>query len=97
MPLLLRGLELPDANIRADVIETLVAAIGSEATEQQSISEHASTLVSTMLKNCIVTEVSSTVSSYLLVREKILRMCVCLACARCSLTILKYPAQHRQI
>lgn len=66
MPLLLHGLELPDANIRADVIETLVAAIGSDVTEQRSVSEHASTLVSTMLKSCIATEMSSAVGSYFL-------------------------------
>lgn len=61
MPLLIRGLNLPDAKIRANVIDTLVSAVGAEPTEQSTISEHASTLVSTMLKNCMVSEMSSTV------------------------------------
>jgi DNA repair/transcription protein MET18/MMS19 len=61
MPLLLRGLDLPDAQIRANVIDTLVSAVGAEPTEHNTLSEHASTLVSTMLKNCIASEMSSTV------------------------------------
>lgn len=61
MPLLIRGLGLPDAKIRADVIETLLAAVGKEPTEDPSISEHASTLVSAMLNNCITAEMASTV------------------------------------
>jgi len=60
MPLLLRGLDLPDAQIRANVIDTLVSAVGAEPTEHNTLSEHASTLVSTMLKNCIASEMSST-------------------------------------
>ncbi|KZP21037.1 ARM repeat-containing protein [Athelia psychrophila] len=60
MPLLIRGLGLPDAKIRADVIETLLAAVGKEPTEDPSISEHASTLVSAMLNNCITAEMAST-------------------------------------
>lgn len=61
MPLLLRGLDLPDAEIRANVIDTLVSAVGAESTEHSALSEHASTLVSAMLKNCMASEISSTV------------------------------------
>lgn len=61
MPLLLRGLDLPDMEIRANVIDTLVSAVGAEPTEQSTISEHASTLVSTMLRNSMASGMSSTV------------------------------------
>jgi DNA repair/transcription protein MET18/MMS19 len=61
-PLLLRGLDLPDTEIRANVINTFIsAAVGSECTGHSAISEHASTLVSTMLNNSMASEVSSTV------------------------------------
>ncbi|KAF8517882.1 ARM repeat-containing protein [Hysterangium stoloniferum] len=55
MPLLLRGLDLPDMEIRADVIETLhsatkdTGAVGE--TVQNAVSEHAGSLVTAMLKN----------------------------------------------
>lgn len=63
MPLLLRGLELPDANIRADVIDTFLAAADGEVSEQSLVSEHASTLVTYMLKNSTVKEMPSAVCS----------------------------------
>ncbi|KAL1745859.1 Dos2-interacting transcription regulator of RNA-Pol-II-domain-containing protein [Schizophyllum fasciatum] len=52
-PLLLRALDLPDHDIRAKVIETLLAINNDDAVESSRASEHASTLVSVMLKNCI--------------------------------------------
>lgn len=61
MPLLLRGLDLPDTEIRANVIDTFVSAVGGEPAEQKIISEHASTLVHAMLKNSSATEMHSTV------------------------------------
>lgn len=65
MPLLLRGLDLPDADIRANVIDTFLAAADStsEGKENTVISEHAASLVSTMLKNCMVREMPSAVRS----------------------------------
>ncbi|KAF8587853.1 ARM repeat-containing protein [Ramaria rubella] len=63
MPLLLRGLDLPDMDMRADVIETLhnaardVAASGEVV--QSAVSEHAPSLVAVMLKNGRMQEVSS--------------------------------------
>jgi len=65
MPLLLRGLELPDAQIRASVIDTLLAAAEGDPSEQSLVSEHASTLVSSMLRNCVVEGMPSIVSSNL--------------------------------
>jgi len=59
MPLLLRGLDLPDTEIRANVIDTFISAVGSEPTDHGAISEHASTLVSTMLKNSMASGMSS--------------------------------------
>ncbi|KAI0079355.1 ARM repeat-containing protein [Panus rudis PR-1116 ss-1] len=58
MPLLLRGLDLPDPEIRANVIDTLLATSDS-TTENKAISEHASSLVTTMLKNSMVDEMPS--------------------------------------
>lgn len=63
MPLLLRGLNLPDPEIRANVIDTLLATADTEI-KNPTISEHASSLVSTMLKNSIVSEQPSVVSSF---------------------------------
>ncbi|KAH8075854.1 ARM repeat-containing protein [Cristinia sonorae] len=62
MPLLLRGLDLPDADIRANVIDTFLAASDAsspESKENAVISEHATSLVSTMLKNAMVNEMPS--------------------------------------
>lgn len=61
MPLLLRGLDLPDPTIRASVITTLLSAAQTEVEgtakslkEGSVFAEHASSLASTMLKNCSV-------------------------------------------
>ncbi|KAG6813856.1 hypothetical protein H0H92_006263 [Tricholoma furcatifolium] len=59
MPLLLRGLGLPDFDIRADVINTLLAAAEGDASDQSLISEHAPTLVGYMLNNSMITEMPS--------------------------------------
>ena len=62
MPLLLRGLDLPDAEIRANVIDTLLAVADPDAKTSNSIvSEHAASLASTMLKNSMVREMPSVV------------------------------------
>jgi DNA repair/transcription protein MET18/MMS19 len=63
MPLLIHGLDLPDAEIRASVIDIFISAVGSDSVEHGGIYEHASTLVSAMLKNSIASEMSSTVRS----------------------------------
>ncbi|KAK2463614.1 hypothetical protein APHAL10511_004365 [Amanita phalloides] len=58
MPLFLRGLELPDLDIRASVIDALFdAAKSGETLEQNIISEHATSLVNAMLHNCMVDQV----------------------------------------
>ncbi|TFK74969.1 ARM repeat-containing protein [Pluteus cervinus] len=54
IPLLLRGLELPDPEIRVNVIGTFQAAAEGDPSEQSIVEEHALTLVSSMLKNCMV-------------------------------------------
>ncbi|CCM00251.1 uncharacterized protein FIBRA_02280 [Fibroporia radiculosa] len=59
LPLLLRGLDLPDTEIRAAIMDTLFTAAQSGSKENNVVSEHASTLVSTMLKNCMVQETPS--------------------------------------
>ncbi|KAH9930313.1 ARM repeat-containing protein [Fomitopsis serialis] len=64
MPLLLRGLDLPDFEIRASVIDTLLATAessssSSKTTENNIIAEHASSLVSTMLRNSMVKDMPS--------------------------------------
>ena len=60
MPLLIRGLGLPDVSIRTSIFDTLQAVVvdgGKEATE-----EHASTLVTSALKNALSREKNSVVS-----------------------------------
>ena len=63
MPLLLRGLSLPDPPLRAGVIETLLSAAqvdletGSKTSKEGSVvSEHAVSLTKAMLKNSSVAE-----------------------------------------
>ena len=63
IPLLLRGLELPDNAIRNNVIDTFLAAAEGESPEKNLVSEHSSTLVDSMLKNSKLDELSSTVRS----------------------------------
>ncbi|KAI0352164.1 ARM repeat-containing protein [Trametes cingulata] len=59
MPLLLRGLDLPDNEIRASVIDTLQAAATSSGKDNTLLAEHASSLVLTMLKNSMVSQMPS--------------------------------------
>ncbi|KAG6833236.1 hypothetical protein H0H87_009857 [Tephrocybe sp. NHM501043] len=78
MPLLLRGLELPDFEIRADVIDTLLAAAEGDASDQSLVSEHAPTLVTYMLKNSLAGDMPSirvrtTALQYLAVLPKVVR------------------------
>ncbi|KJA28181.1 hypothetical protein HYPSUDRAFT_130307 [Hypholoma sublateritium FD-334 SS-4] len=60
IPLLLRGLDLPDADIRSNVIDTFLAAAEGESPGKSLISEHSVTLVNSMLKNSKVGEMTST-------------------------------------
>ncbi|KAF8489304.1 ARM repeat-containing protein [Gautieria morchelliformis] len=63
MPLLLRGLDLPDVDMRVDVIKTLQSTARDGATSgdtvQAAVSEHAASLVTAMLKNSRALEQSS--------------------------------------
>ncbi|KAI0047844.1 ARM repeat-containing protein [Auriscalpium vulgare] len=61
MPLLLRGLDLPDTEIRANVIDTLLAAAQSDVSagpkdikDGSIVAEHATSLTAVMLKNSSV-------------------------------------------
>jgi len=58
--MLLRGLDLPDNSVRASVIDTLTVAAEGDTAEYSVISEHASTLVSAMLRNSLSSEMAST-------------------------------------
>ena len=62
MPVLLRALDLLDNDLRADVIDILATTAEGDIREPNVIAEHASTLVSAMLKNARVEDMSSTVS-----------------------------------
>jgi hypothetical protein len=62
MPLLLRGLDLPESEIRASIIDTLYSS-ASGGSQQPIVAEHASTLVSGMLKNCHAAQMPSMVHS----------------------------------
>jgi DNA repair/transcription protein MET18/MMS19 len=65
MPLLLRGLTLPDPTLRAGVIDTLLSAAQADidadaesktAKEGSVVSEHAGSLTNAMLQNSGVAE-----------------------------------------
>jgi DNA repair/transcription protein MET18/MMS19 len=70
MPLLIRGLDLPDHDIQANIINTLADATEGNPEESSIMAEHASTLVSTMLKNTMFHEMPSVVSEVILRRNK---------------------------
>ncbi|KAF9561230.1 ARM repeat-containing protein [Agrocybe pediades] len=59
IPLLLRGLELPDSEIRSNIIDTLLVAAEGESPEKSLVAEHSTTLVNTMLKNSKVQDMPS--------------------------------------
>ena len=61
MPLLLRGLSLPDNEIRAGVIETLIATTDTNSKDNELVSKYASSLVIVMLKNAKVKDMPSPV------------------------------------
>lgn len=61
MPMLLRGLELPDPDIRANIIDTLLATTDGNQFTKPVIIEHAASLVATMLKNSSVKNTPSVV------------------------------------
>ena len=68
MPLLLRGLSLPDPTLRAGVIDTLLSAAQADiesgaktATESSIVTEHASSLTSIMLQNSAASEIADMV------------------------------------
>jgi DNA repair/transcription protein MET18/MMS19 len=69
MPLLLRGLSLPDPTLRAGIIDTLLSAAQADveaelktAKEGSFVAEHAVSLTNIMLKNCTATEMPDVVS-----------------------------------
>lgn len=66
MPLLLRSLDLPDLEIRANVIDILLSiALDESSAESASkpslISEHAATIVAALLRNVTVANAASPV------------------------------------
>ena len=72
MPLLLRGLSLPDPMLRAGVINTLLSAAqvdleaGSKTAKEGSVvSEHAVSLTNAMLQNSAVSEMPDMVRFFL--------------------------------
>ena len=62
MPLLLRSLDLPDHEIRVNVIDTLVAIADTTSKDNNPIVQHAPSLVTTMLHNSLVKAMPSPVS-----------------------------------
>jgi DNA repair/transcription protein MET18/MMS19 len=72
MPLLLRGLTLPDPTLRAGVIDTLLSAAQADveaetktAKEGNIVSEHAGSLTNAMLRNSAVAEMPDVVRALL--------------------------------
>ena len=66
MPLLLRGLSLPDDEIRAGVIDTLIATTDPNSKDNELVSKYASSLVTVMLKNSKPKDMPSPVSEVLI-------------------------------
>jgi len=61
MPLLLRGLNLPDNEIRAGIIDTLIATTDPNSKDSDLVSKYASSLVTVMLKNAKAKDMPSPV------------------------------------
>jgi len=66
MPFLIRGLELPDPEIRANILQTFISVAdssdNSSSTDgKDALSEHATTLVSIALQNAVVRDLTSVV------------------------------------
>jgi len=61
MPLLLRGLNLPDNEIRVGVIDTLTATTDPNSKDNELVSKYASELVTVMLKNAKAEDMPSSV------------------------------------
>lgn len=62
MPLLLRGIDLPEEDMRANVINTLISVAEEEsAGEADIISEHSTTIIASLLKNADFRTTSSPV------------------------------------
>ncbi len=61
IPLLLRGLDLPDESIHANVIDTFIAAAEGDTPEQSLVAEHVPSLISKMLKNSSIRDMPSMV------------------------------------
>jgi hypothetical protein len=61
MPLLLRGLSLADNEIRAGVIDTLIATTDPNNKDNELVSKYASSLVTVMLKNAKAKDMPSPV------------------------------------
>ncbi|XP_006461777.1 hypothetical protein AGABI2DRAFT_185880 [Agaricus bisporus var. bisporus H97] len=59
IPLLIRGLELPDTDIRLNIIDTFLVAAEGDSPEHCLITGHAPTLVDLMLKNSNMSEMPS--------------------------------------
>ena len=70
MPLLLRGLSLPDNEIRAGVIDTLIATTDLNNKENELVSKYASSLVTLMLENAKAKDMPSPVGRHALDRRK---------------------------
>jgi len=62
MPLLIRGLELPDLSLRLNVIQTLQTAATDLTVDATTLAERAPALAETMLKTAALTEPSALVS-----------------------------------
>ncbi|KAF9508163.1 hypothetical protein BS47DRAFT_1350735 [Hydnum rufescens UP504] len=86
MPFLLRGLDVPDEEMRANIINTLNAVAKDESSSQVNvISEHASTIVTALLRN----------ADYEITKSSRLRA-TALQCLGMFPSIVKYSVLHPQ-
>jgi len=84
VPLLLRGLELPDYTIRANVIDTLASAAEGDAPDESLIANHSSSLVTTMLKNSLASQTPSVVNMSFIIRGMLSNQNITARASLCS-------------
>lgn len=55
------GLSVQDAGVRTSVLDTLFTVAKDDSAQRTALAEHASTLVTTLLRNVLPEEITSTV------------------------------------
>ena len=97
MPLLLRGLSLPDNEIRAGVIDTLIATTDPDSKDNELVTNYASSLVTIMLKNAKAKDMPSPVRIVDACRQKKRPNPPALGRSSCCFTIHRHLADRGSV